>query len=246
MNRPPARLVPLLCAVVVAGACADLPNPLAPDGELLARGGERGRPGGPDAGADVEEFAAWDPGRWEKGDHPLGLGYLSPDNVGVEAGQLMITLPGGTQDGGEIKSVERFRSGLFEARIRAASAPGSLTAFFLYEYSDRQIDEVDIEIIPDHEGDGPHVMFTTWVRDVETNHALVPLEFDPTAAFHTYGIETSRKAIRFYLDGELWMTFTDRIPSARMHLMVNAWWPWWLFGEPQAGDAVAAVDWIRY
>lgn len=244
----------MLLALAVA-ACSDSPGPTdvadppvpqsAKGGQKGGKGGGEGRDPGTD-GAGEEDFSVWDATRWTRGDHELGLGYLAPENVSVSGGALSISLPANTYDGGEIRSVERFRSGTFQASLKAAAAPGSLTAFFLYEYSELHIDEIDIEVIPDYLGRGPHVMFTTWVSDIQTNHVVQPLSFDPAAGFHTYEIEFSRKEVRFHIDGELRQEFTRDLPRARMHLMVNAWWPWWLYGSEDHSDAAARVDWIRY
>jgi endo-1,3-1,4-beta-glycanase ExoK len=185
----------------------------------------------------------WDPSRWSVGDHPLGRGYFQPANVAVENGLLLLKMPAGTYNGGEILTRSQYRYGVYEARMRVANAPGSLTAFFLYQGVRNNNDEIDIEIF----GDATRtVMFTTWVRGRQTNHRSVTLPFDPRADFHDYRIEWERKSLRFYVDGALMATFTSGIPGAQMYVMANAWWPTWLTGGPAVGNQSAAFDWIRY
>jgi hypothetical protein len=65
----------------------------------------------------------------------------------VQGSQLLLRLPAGTLDGGEILSAKRVRYGTFEARVKAAAATGSVTAFFLYEGARSGNDEIDIELI---------------------------------------------------------------------------------------------------
>jgi hypothetical protein len=205
------------CGDGMTTAPVDLPTSEARNN---GNGNGRGGPGG-DSGESLrqDDFTEWNPDRWTAGDHPLGKGSFYPENVSVGGDLLTLRLPAGTYDGGEIRSAERLRRGIYEARIRAADAPGAITAFFLYEYDYKGSDEVDIEIFGDGTG---RVMFTTWVRDRQTNHVEVVLPFDPTADFH------------------------DGIPGSAMYVMANAWWPVWLNGPPPAEDRNAAFDWIRH
>ena len=79
---------------------------------------------------------------------PFGWGAVDPANVGVSNGQLGIRLPGGSLNGGEVRSLSLTRFGSYPARIRVANAPSSLTAFFLYQKPDFA-QELDIEIFND-------------------------------------------------------------------------------------------------
>lgn len=237
----------VLAALALTGpvACSDgASDPLAPLPVAEGRKGPRpgGGGGGGGGGPFVEDFDVWDPARWTAGDHALGRGWLSPDNVNVAGGLLTLRLPAGTFDGGEIRSADKVRYGTYEARIRAADAPGSLSTFFLYEFSKNAIDEIDVEI----RAELGEVWFTTWQRSRQTNHLRVPVAFDPAADFHVYGIDWARGTVRFTIDGVVRATFTSGIPNAAMYVMANAWWPTWSGGDPPASDRAAAYDWIRW
>ncbi len=243
MRREVLHVAALAVLLTTAGACSDAAlSPtepeLTPTAEF-ARGG-KGKPGG-----DVvtHDFEVLDPSLWEPGNHPLGRGWFRPANVSAVDGNLELRIPAGGYDGGEIRSTDRPRGGVFEARIQAARAPGSLTAFFLYEFTESNIDEVDIEILGDGSG---RVLFTTWLRSRQTNHSEVQLPFDPTADFHTYRIELTRKSVSFFVDDALVERFTRDIPWAAMHVMANTWYPTWLSGGPQSTDEATRIDWIRY
>ena len=230
----PARPVAFLVGVLLLAACSEASqSPTAP----AVFEAKAPVPGGGD------EFDVWNPSLWVAGDHPLGRGHLDPDNVSVAGGELRLRLPAGTYDGGEVRSLARYGYGTYETRLRVARAPGSLTAFFLYENRRAAIDEIDIEIPGDG---GRNVMFTVWTRSRQTNHRVMQLPFDPTADFHTYKIDYARGRVRFYVDGVLMTEFTKGLPSSSMHVMANAWWPTWLSGSTPTLDQWAAIDWIRY
>jgi endo-1,3-1,4-beta-glycanase ExoK len=212
----------LLCAVVLLSAMA------AP-----AHGAVR----------DItDEFAAFDTTRWTATAHPLGRSVVDPANVRVAGGRLALTLPAGRTDGGEVRSTAAFRAGSFAARIRAASAPSSITGFFLYAPPD-YASEIDIEILNDATGT---VLLTTYAGGRETHHERRALGFDPTAAFHDYRIDWSRGSVAFAVDGRVLRRWTDGVPSAPMNLYLNAWFPRWLAGLPPAAAADALVERVRH
>lgn len=189
-----------------------------------------------------EPFDTWDPSLWLTGNHQLGRGWVRSSNVSVQNGELSLTLPANTLDGGEVLSSRRVRYGTYEARLRSSSVMGSITAFFLYEGVRAGNDEVDIELI----GGTRRVMFTTWVRGRQTNHQELTLPFDPWAAAHAYRIEYGRNVVRFFVDGVQLAQFSSSLPSAQLHVMANAWWPTWIAGGPYAAPDAAVIEWIRY
>jgi beta-glucanase (GH16 family) len=221
-------------AIVATSACS--PDLIAPDPVA-----------GPAAAvmstAWVDDFDMWDASRWIAGDHALGLSVLSPANVSVSGGALLLRTPAGTRDGGEIRSVDTYASGSFSARLRCELPVGAICAFFLYEFvTGNRNDEIDIEIPA-----GTRRMFvTTWVRGRQTNHTALDLPFDPAAGFHEYAIDWSSGRASFLVDGVLVHTFRKRIPSRPMHVFANAWWPVWLSGSPPATDAFLTIDRISF
>ena len=188
-----------------------------------------------------DDFTTFDVHQWFKSSRPFGWGAVDPANVGVSGGMLAIRLPGGTLNGGEVRSLSLTRYGSYRARMKVANAPSSLTAFFLYKKPDFA-QELDIEIFNDPSG---RVWFSTYSNGSQTT-VEKQLGFDPTAGFHEYAIEYDPGSVRFLVDGAELQRFTSGVTRSSMYLHVNAWFPSWLQGTRPANDAVTSVDWVEY
>lgn len=189
----------------------------------------------------TDEFSSIDQNRWGKGTHALGKGFFREYNVFADAGDAVLAYPASSYDGGELRTMDRFGYGTYEARMRTAYAPGTISAFFLYQDVARRNDEIDIEIF----NDGTRrIMFTTWVADRQMSNVTRTLGFDPAAGYHTYRIEWSASRIRFLVDGMVMHEVTKRnqIPSNAMKLMANAWWPTWLSGPQLTEQREVRID----
>lgn len=182
-----------------------------------------------------------DPDRWEATTRDLGRGELAPENVALEDGQLRLTLPAGTLNGGEIESKDLYGPGFYAARIKVPDAPSSITGFFLYTPPDLE-SEIDIEIYNDPSG---KILFTTYAGGEQTHTETAELSFDPTEAFHDYAFFYDQDSITFYVDGETMKEYEGGLPGQHMKLYVNSWFPKWLDGEEPDSDRYAYVDWIE-
>jgi beta-glucanase (GH16 family) len=189
-----------------------------------------------------DEFTTLDVHQWYKSTRPFGWGVIDPANVGVSGGMLGIKLPGGTQNGGEVRRLGLTRYGSYRARIKVANAPSSLTAFFLYRKPDFE-QELDIEIFNDSSG---RVWYSTYSGGAQTHTVDANLGFDPTAAFHDYTIEYDPGSVRFLVDGVERQSWTTGLPRSSMYMYVNAWFPSWLPGTRPANDAFTYVDWVEH
>jgi beta-glucanase (GH16 family) len=189
-----------------------------------------------------DDFSSFDTAAWSASTRPFGHGAVDPANVSVANGSLNIALPADRLDGGEVRSSALYRFGTFRARLRAANAPSSLTAFFLYKAPDYQ-SEIDIEIYNDSTR---RVMLSTYSGGAQTNTVTVLLPFDATADFHEYAIEWDTGSVRFLADGVPLQTWTRGVTKSAMYLYVNAWFPSWLAGTRPASDRVTSVDWVEY
>jgi hypothetical protein len=180
---------------------------------------------------------------WTAGAHRLGRGRLDPSHVIHQGTTARLVLPAGTYDGAQIATPERYATGSFRASMRTARAPGSLSAFFLYEDVPGDAnDEVDVEVFNDG---GGRALLSLW-RDGElTRSSEVELGFDPGAAAHEYRIDLHGGSADFYVDGRLLRRWTEGVPDRPMKLMANAWWPTWLEGPPPAADVFTEVAAIR-
>jgi beta-glucanase (GH16 family) len=201
------------------------------------------------ATAFADEFDTFDVGRWSAESHALGKGWFFPQNVQLRPDTLRLVIPANTYDGGEIVSRERYGWGSYEARMKTPRAPGSISAFFLYQgVPGSKNDEVDIEIW----NDGSRtVMFTVWVGGRELHHVRRTLPFDPAAGFNDYRIEWADRQIRFFVNGQMMQEFRSqpsRMPRNAMYVMANVWWPTWTpfnGAVPLAQPAALEIDRIR-
>lgn len=239
--RSSIGLAALTVAMVSAG-CSDGPLALtgpseAPDHAVPAS------PATPSFGvssAPVDEpFDVWNSALWSKGDHALGIGYLSPANVAVQNGTLMLLTPAGTYDGGEVLTTSQYSYGTYTARLKCSTPGGTVCAFFLYQgVPGKQNDEIDLELL----GGTRDLWVTTWVRGRRTNQQRIVLAFDPAADYHVYQLRYAATAVEALVDGQLVARFTRKLPTRPMYIMANAWWPTWLSGTPTGG--ALSIDWI--
>lgn len=153
---------------------------------------------------------------------------------------------------GEVASVRSFGYGRLEGRFKAAKGIGIVTSLFFYDRTSQ--DEIDIEIL----GKDPSKLQTNYFKGGTGDHAvMLDLGFDASQEFHTYAIDWSAAALRWYVDDRLVHTETgDRgpLPTHPAAVMAN-FWPGhgvgteaWLGGAFQyPGSPVSAqYDWIRY
>jgi hypothetical protein len=147
-------------------------------------------------------------------DHPLGRGELQAANVRFGREGLVLSLPQGTTNGGELQARRFAGDGQFTARLRSATSPGSISAFFLYrhDFATDSSDELDFEI----PGGMPHrVIVTVWRRGkkVPVAQRTVPLGFDPAAGLHDYAFKRDGTKAMFQVDGN--EVFTSQPPRPR-------------------------------
>jgi beta-glucanase (GH16 family) len=221
--------------LALAAACSDMATDPPSDAGLA-------RSPGAASPAFTEEFDGTSFPAWSADTHPLGRGSVRGTNVALGGGSAALSLSAGAWDGAEILTTARYGTGTYEARMRTPHAPGSISAFFLYQGVAGGNDEIDIEIF----NDGTRrIMFTTWVGGTETNNVIRTLPFDPAAALHDYRIEWASKSVRFLVDGVVMQEFRRGIPRNAMFVMANTWWPTWLSGPLLAEPRTFAIDRIR-
>lgn len=190
-----------------------------------------------------DDFTSLDTSRWTTGDrHQLGRSEIDPTNVEVRDGSLRLKMPPDGFGGAELKTVVAVPPGVFEARVRLANAPSSVTGLFLYAPPD-YAHEVDIELYNQTTG---RVRFTTYAGGAMTHTVESPLPFDPTADFHLYGIAYTPSGVEFYVDQRLVQAWDGGIPRNPMNLYINTWYPQWLAGLPSPTAQATTVDYATY
>lgn len=218
------------------------------------------------AGAFLDPFDDFDPTRWHKSDwtNPLPPFWnrWRPDHISFQDGTMRIRLddipcPNGC-DGrpfasGEYRSNDFFGYGRFEARLKAANAPGTVTAFFVYTgpYDGNPNDEFDIEIL----GKNPTRLQTNYFSNGVGGHeAWIDLGFDASQDFHTYAIEWTPTALRWYVDGVLKRSedgSNDPLPVTPGRIMMSLWACTgvsdWCGDFAYGGASIdASYDWVAY
>lgn len=182
--------------------------------------------------------------RWQAGSNRLGRGQVSPARVAAQEGGLALQLDAHHFVGAQIESEERVRFGSYAVRMKTADAPGSISAFFLYQdgRGDRA-DEIDVEIYNDG---SRRVLFNVWVAGKQVHADEQRLPFDPAAAPHEYRIDWAANEIRFLVDGKLMRRWAGgHLPRNPMRLLVNAWWPKWLPRPAPHQQGEVWVEWVR-
>lgn len=221
-----------LAVIALAAACSDMATIPDPQAELAKS---------PRAVTTsvTEEFNGPAFGEWTAETHPLGRGTVRSENVAMGGGAAALSLSAGAYDGAEILTAARYGTGTYATRMQTPVAPGSISAFFLYQGVAGGNDEIDIEIF----NDGTRrIMFTTWVAGRETNNVIRTLPFDPAGALHDYSIEWTAKSVKFRVDGVVMQEFKRGIPKNAMLVMANTWWPTWLTGPLLHEPATFTID----
>jgi Glycosyl hydrolases family 16 len=164
-------------------------------------------------------FERLDAGAWVAGD-------------GAKAGGGTLKLA--ARGSGAIRSRRAFANGGFAVRMRTASAPEALTAFFLY----RAPDQITVEV---PSAPGAAAMLTVARGSDVTHQARVDLGFDPADGFHTYSLQRRAGSVTFRADGRRLRSFRGGVPRRRMHLHASAS----LNGPASTGGSASVVDWIE-
>ena len=172
--------------------------------------------------------------RWQPFSHQHGRGVMRADQVFARQQGFALRLLGGRCDGAEMRTSDLVHFGEYTARIRTPDAPGSLSAFFLYEEGQGDhADEIDIEIYNDG---SRRVLLTSWLDGVIARQTEAILSFDPAQDHHDYTIRWSERELAMLADDTTLVRWTSGIPRDPMRLIASVWWPSWLPCDPPRGD----------
>ena len=127
----------------------------------------------------------------------------------------------------EIRTKEQYGYGTYEVRMRAAEAPGLVSAFFIYAPKSAEVkdqDEIDIEIL----GKDPHSIQLNYFVDGNGDHAaLVPLEFDTSREVSDYAFEWLPDSLRWYVNGrltrEILASEGHKLPARPGNIFISIW-----------------------
>lgn len=148
-----------------------------------------------------------------------GVMELLLDNTACTAG-----CSGASYAAGEYRSLNFYKYGRFQARLKASSESGTVTSLFTYTGSSdgNPHDEIDIEILG---GDITNLHVNYWTNGVQ-HPKTIALGFDASTAFHEYAFEWTSDKIKWYVDGTLVHTESGSngtLPSHAGKIMMNYW-----------------------
>lgn len=206
---------------------------------------------------DSFNSGVWNKATWSNGGM-FNCGFLA-DHAYFSGGNLILKLDNVASSGKPYSSAEyrtnnTFSYGTFETNMRAASASGIVTSFFLYTGS--PWDEIDVEFLGKNTR---QVQFNYYVNGTGGHEKIIDLGFDAAASFHKYAIEYGNGYINWYVDGT-WKwgvnnTGTNApkgaaMPSHPMQIMVNLW-PGtgvdsWLGKFSYSSPLYAYYDYVKY
>jgi len=192
---------------------------------------------------------------------------FTPANVSVESGKLVLTAkkehwkghslraddPGrivsSEYTSGEVNSKLSWKYGRFEARIKAPSTKGILSAFWMTPADGTWPPEIDAVEILGH--DSLTAYFTNHYGSQSShkmNNGKITFGNDLSKDFHIYSVEWDNDSIRWFIDGVLYFSSVKGVPSKplimRFSLPVGPDWE----GNPDQSSAFPQrmeIDWVR-
>jgi len=169
----------------------------------------------------IDRFAALDTNRWYLSDGWSNGSLMENDwqarQISVSHQGMAITLdrngPGAPKlfSSGEMRTREAFQFGYFETRMRVPRGEGLVIGFFTFTQPDRSqnAEEIDIEIL----GRNTRQVELTYHLHGRAKMRTIDLGFDAADDYHTYAIEWTPDALRWYVDNE--MVLEERDPRVR-------------------------------
>ena len=131
-------------------------------------------------------------------------------------------------NGGEIFDRNFFHFGYFSVRMKSIIKKGTVSSFFLLSQpasSDSLQYEMDIEFL----GKDLHAvqLSTHAIPDlsgqVKSTTKIIPLGFDVSAGFHTYGILWTPEYINWFVDDRFIYSSNACLPQRPMQIRMNHW-----------------------
>jgi hypothetical protein len=252
------------------------PTPTPPSGQPVGPGGTWRI-----SFSDGFNGSALDSSKWNYGfgwGSPYSSAFMectSPTQVSVGGGLLTITpknAPGncGRSDGygkytsGAIQTKNKFSQqfGYFEVRMKGAQGSGFNSAFWGKRADESWPPEIDVvEILGKNKRYYHTVHHKSPYNNDKWDSGSNFAAFDPTAGFHTYGVEWSPTFIKWYVDGKLvkeFKDYTDGTPSVmkmingqafywmlNLHIGINNWPDMGIPDSTTNWSSTMQVDWVR-
>ncbi len=191
-----------------------------------------------------------------------GGGYASKeiaDNVSLANGMLVVNgvfkdpKAGGSNSGGGVISIPHFRYGYYESRVKTQSGPFWHSSFWTYNTKDKtRATEIDV-FERDSQYDIPDDIIK--IRQNVIQHSSgkpitlkgsikLPLNFDPSADYHVYGMLWEENQVTFYIDGKL--TNTISYPVNKYPHDDTAIWLSMIARNTATANTTCYFDYVRF
>jgi Beta-glucanase/Beta-glucan synthetase len=203
-------------------------------------------------------FDSYDSSSWSKSDGWTNGGMFNcgwkADHITYANGIMTLKLDHTSSSGkpyssGEIRTINTYSYGYYQARMKPAKNIGVVSSFFTYTGPAFGTiwDEIDIEFLGK---DTTHVQFNYFKNGVGGHEKLYYLGFDASSAYHTYAFNWQPSYIAWLVDGVEVYRATTNIPTTPGHIYINLW-PGitvdsWLGAYNGVTPLYAYYDWVAY
>ena len=159
--------------------------------------------------------------------------------------------------GGELRTINTYRYGRYEVRMKSAQGSGVVSSFFTYrDYwadgytSSEHWNEIDLEWLGNHDDK----VQTNLITQYEWNHEeLIDVDFNPHEQFHTYAFEWTPDTVAFFIDEQLVRLDDNYYVDSLYHyqkIMMNIWQStntgWVGQFDSNILPVYAFYDWVKY
>ena len=159
--------------------------------------------------------------------------------------------------GGELRTIDTYRYGRYEVRMKSAAGSGIVSSFFTYRdfWSDgltgsQHWNEIDLEWLGNHDD---KVQTNLIIQNGWDLPELVDIDINPHEDFHTYAFEWTPDYVAFFVDEQMIRWVDNFYADSLYHyqkIMMNIWQPTWVdwVGEFDSDilPVYAFYDWVKY
>jgi|TARA_Y100000817_G_scaffold46160_1_gene32256 hypothetical protein len=159
--------------------------------------------------------------------------------------------------GGELRTLDSYRFGRYEVRMRSAEGSGVLSSFFTYRdfwseglNGSQHWNEIDWEWLGLYDD---KIQTNLIIQNTWDLPELVDTNSDPHQDFHNYAIEWTPDHVAFFIDDEL-VRFVDNFYADSLYhyqkIMMNIWQPTYVDWVGEFDSEILPVyafyDWVKY
>ena len=159
--------------------------------------------------------------------------------------------------GGELRTINTYRYGRYEVRMKSAQGSGVVSSFFTYrDYwadgytSSEHWNEIDLEWLGNHDD---KVQTNLIIQNAWDLPELIDIDINPHEDFHTYAFEWTPNSIAFFVDEEM-IRWVDNFYADSMYhyqkIMMNIWQStstsWVGQFDSDILPVYAFYDWVKY